>query len=143
MKANVSIEKMKQFAGQGFVSSIVVAALVGERRNISPISALRLRLGRLVWGTNTGLSKGGQPVELPDEIFYEIADRRIDTGVENQVFQNLVRAQMVVVEQRLLKGLMIFMFLLSAGVMAIYGWTQVHAAQVQNQKMMQFQQQRQ
>lgn len=137
MKAN--IEKMKQFAGQGFIAGIVVAALVGERRDISPISALRLRLGRLVWGENTGLSKGGEPVTLPDEAFYEIADRGIEYKVEDQVQLNLIRAQMVRVEARLLKGLMILVFLASAGVLAIYGWTQAHERQVQGQKLMQLQ----
>jgi len=131
---NKNIEKMKQFADQGFVSGIVVAALVGERRDISPTSALRLRLGRLLWGTKTGLVKGGQPVELPDEIFYEIADRGIDTGVENQVFQNLIRAQMVVVENKVLKVLMIVIFMLSLGGGAIFGASMYHSAQQQQQQ---------
>jgi len=119
---NESIEKLKKYAGQGFIKGLVVTALVGEPRDISPNSALRLRLGRLLWGSKTGLVSGGKSIELQDEIFYEIADRKVDGGASIQAFQNLQRVEIAVSNKSDLKKVMIVWFLISAFVLVVYGW---------------------
>jgi len=120
---NENIEKMKKYAGQGFVKGLVVAALSdGERLDISPTSALQTKLGKMLHGTRVGLVRNGQPIELPEDIFYEIADLKIDGAADDLVFRNLKRTDIAVANKFDVKKIMMVIFLISSGVLAVYGW---------------------
>jgi hypothetical protein len=127
-----------------FLQKAAVVLLLGEPRQITPASALQLRVGRLVWGKDTGLTSGGVPVELPDEIFYTINDRSIHSEAKAMVMLNLVRSQMVEIEHRRIKAILIGLCLLSiiffgsvAGVNVIKIAYQNHEMQVNAQSQMQ------
>jgi hypothetical protein len=82
----------------------VVVALGGNPDEQSPVSVLRGRVGRVIWGTETGLTSKGAPILLPNDLFDSIADRKLprqneDVFVTERVSKNLLRAGMVRAER--------------------------------------------
>lgn len=113
----------------------VVVALGGNPDEQSPVSVLRGRVGRAIWGTDTGLTSKGAPILLSSDTFDSIADRKLprqneDEFVIERVSKNLLRAGMVRAERSVNLGLgvlaIVVCFVLYLFVSAAAAWQVEH-----------------
>ena len=74
----------------------LINELCGAQKGISTKSAIRLMVGRLLWGKNTGLlDAAGNQVQMPDEIFYSDEDRTVSGDVRENVMNNAIRTALI------------------------------------------------
>lgn len=74
----------------------LINELCGAQKGISTKSAVRLRVGRLLWGKNTGLlDAAGNQVQMPDEIFYDETDRTVSEDVRESVMNSAIRTALI------------------------------------------------
>jgi len=119
----------------------VVVALGGNPDEQSPVSVLRGRVGRAIWGTDTGLTSKGAPILLSSDTFDSIADRKLprqgeDEFVIERVSKNLLRAGMVRAERSVNLGFAVLaiavfavLFLIAS---AAFTWQVEHGFRVGN-----------